>query len=109
MGCKIGIVADGSRWQYIDVPASLAKGDLVELPEARDFNAGVLRNLLNGDAGEVKDPQQLAESAWQIIWMTTKEEPKECLLTFVEIFILKFLSDNLPARDLPASESSNRR
>ena len=37
--------------------------------------------------------------------MATKEEPKECLLTFVEIFILKFLSDNLPARDLPASYS----
>lgn len=61
----------------------------------------VLSNLLHGDAGVVRDPQPLAETVWQIIWHATKEEPKQCLLTFVEIFVLKFLSDNLPTSVLP--------
>ena len=43
----------------------------------------------------------MAETVWQMIWHATKEEPKQCLLTFVEIFVLKFLSDNLPLRTLP--------
>ena len=105
MDCKFGIVTDGAKWRYIDVPASLGAGDIIELEERRDFQPGVLRDLVDGSAGQIKDPQPLADRVWQIIWMATKEEPKECLLTFVEIFIFKFLSDNLPVRDLPRSYS----
>jgi hypothetical protein len=61
----------------------------------------VLASLLTGDAGKIKDPAPLADSVWQMIWHATKEEPKQCLLTFVEIFLLKFLSDNLPVKTLP--------
>lgn len=43
----------------------------------------------------------MAEKVWQAIWHATKEEPKQCLMTFVEIFVLKFLSDNLPDTILP--------
>jgi type I restriction enzyme M protein len=49
----------------------------------------------------MKDPKNLAETTWQIIWHARKAEPKECLLTFVELFLLKFLSDNLPKSTLP--------
>ncbi len=49
----------------------------------------------------MRDPKPLAETVWQLIWHATKAEPKECLLTFVEIFMLKFLSDNLPYTVLP--------
>ncbi len=101
LSCDVAIVSDGSTWKYVDVQASLRAGDIRWHDEGRDLSAAVLANLVNGDAGVVKDPQPLAESVWQTIWMTTKAEPKECLLTFVEMFILKFLSDNLAKRDLP--------
>lgn len=53
----------------------------------------------------LRDPGDLAEKVWQMIWHATKEEPKACLLTFVEMFVLKFLSDNLPPKELPKSLS----
>ena len=53
----------------------------------------------------MRDPGPLSEKVWQLIWHATKEEPKACLLTFIEIFVLKFLSDNLPSNVLPKSLS----
>lgn len=105
LGVPIAITTNGSRYFYIDVEATTNAGTLQYFDEKRDFNPGVLSNLLAGDAGVVKDPKPLAESVWQIIWHATKAEPKECLLTFVEIFVLKFLSDNLPKTVLPESYS----
>lgn len=61
----------------------------------------VLEDILAGSADEVLDPKPLAENVWQLIWQATKEEPKNCLLTFLEIFVLKFLSDNLTLSVLP--------
>jgi type I restriction-modification system DNA methylase subunit len=102
LGVRVAITTNGERWKYIDVEASVAKGEIVYFHnESRDLNPAVLQNLLAGDAGVVKDPKPLAETVWQIIWHATKEEPKQCLLTFIEIFVLKFLSDNLPTSALP--------
>lgn len=101
LGAAVAVASDGARWFYVDVHKSLADKKLTYFAENRDFGPGVLANLLAGDAGEVKDPAPLAETVWQIIWHATKEEPKQCLLTFVEIFVLKFLSDNLPLKVLP--------
>lgn len=42
---------------------------------------------------EAVDPSALADKVWQTIWLTTHEEPKHCLATFVELFLYKFLSD----------------
>lgn len=100
LGVRVAIVTDGERWKYLDVEASVQAGKLTYFSEARDFNPAVLKNLLAGDAAVAKDPKPLAETVWQIIWHATKEEPKSCLLTFVEIFVLKFLSDNLPSSHL---------
>ncbi len=98
---RVGIVSDGKSFRYIDIDSSLTAGDIVYVDENRDFVPAVLENILEGTSAVVLDPKPLAESVWQIIWQATKEEPKTCLLTFVEIFVLKFLSDNLPLSILP--------
>ncbi len=100
MGVKYAVATDGTRDYYIDVDASLNTGAIVYINEIRSFNPAVLDELLAG-GGMVRDPGELSERIWQLIWHATKEEPKACLLTFVEIFILKFLSDNLPKSILP--------
>lgn len=102
MGLRLAIATDGNRFRYIDAAASAASGQIVEIPESRDFTPAVLSDLYRGESDVVRDPKPLAETVWQIIWHATKAEPKDCLLTFVEIFMLKFLSDNLPLSVLPA-------
>lgn len=101
LGVRVAVVTDAGRYQYVDVDASLARGTVVTCDERRDLNPAVLQNLLQRDAGVVKDPTPLAEEVWQLIWHATQEEPKACLLTFVELFMLKFLSDNLSRTQLP--------
>jgi type I restriction enzyme M protein len=101
LGATVAVTSNGTNWLYIDVAKSLSEQKIAYLLDKRDFGPGVLTNLLAGDAGTSKDPAPLAEKVWQTIWHATKEEPKQCLLTFVEIFMLKFLSDNLPLKTLP--------
>jgi len=103
LGVPVAVTTNGTKYIYVDVEASALAGEIKVFSETRDLNPGVLSNLLAGDAGVIKDPKPLAETVWQMIWLATKAEPKECLLTFVEIFVLKFLSDNLPTRVLPDS------
>ncbi len=101
LGCNMAVATNGSISLYVDVETSAVMGEIHYFDEDRDFNPAVLANLLAGDAGVVKDPRPLAETVWQIIWHATKAEPRECLLTFVEMFVLKFLSDNLSRKQLP--------
>lgn len=42
---------------------------------------------------EKKDPTPLAKQIWQDIWSVSGATPENCLYTFVEIFIFKYLSD----------------
>lgn len=42
---------------------------------------------------QLKDPTQLAESVWQDIWSVSGDDAENCLYTFVELFIFKYLSD----------------
>ncbi len=104
-GAKVAVATDGTRFHYIDVETSLSTGTIVLRSESRQLNPGVLDELISAAPGQMKDPTVLAEKVWQSIWHATKAEPKECLLTFVEIFVLKFLSDNLPENLLPRSQS----
>lgn len=39
------------------------------------------------------DPLPLAEKVWQDLWSVSGATPENCLYTFVEIFIFKYLSD----------------
>jgi type I restriction enzyme M protein len=105
LGVPVAIITNGTNYLYLDVNSTTQEKKLIYFDEKRAFNPAVLSNLLNGDKGQIKDPKPLAESVWQIIWHATKAEPKECLLTFVEIFVLKFLSDNLPEIVLPRAYS----
>ncbi len=39
------------------------------------------------------DPTNLAKQIWQDVWSVTGATPEQCLYTFVELFIFKYLSD----------------
>lgn len=101
LGTKLAVITDGTQYIYLNSEKSLGEQKLVLFEEARDINPAVLEELLSNDPEVIKNPGELAERVWQAIWHATKEEPKQCLMTFVEIFILKFLSDNLPESVLP--------
>lgn len=105
MGAPIAVATDSSRTYYVDVDASVDRGEVVLLSENRTPNPGVLDAVLAGPGAAPKDPTPLAEQVWQLIWHATKAEPKECLLTFVEMFVLKFLTDNLPSQVLPTNKN----
>lgn len=106
LGVRVAVATDGAKVnRYVDVEASLNDGKLVFFEESRALNPAVLEDLLAGGAAVAKNPQQLAQTVWQMIWHATKEEPKACLMTFVELFVLKFLSDNLPPTTLPKALS----
>ncbi|MBF0230537.1 MAG: N-6 DNA methylase [Desulfamplus sp.] len=42
---------------------------------------------------ELTDPTNLAKSIWQDIWSVSGATPENCLYTFIELFIFKYLSD----------------
>lgn len=42
---------------------------------------------------ELVNPTDLATQIWQDIWMVSGATPENCLYTFVELFIFKYLSD----------------
>lgn len=95
INAKVAIIYRGDDALYVNVDASFRNGGIVYFDDSSAWTPSSLSHLLSGGQPETKDPKPLAEKVWQIIWHATKEEPKVCLLTFVEIFVLKFLSDNL--------------
>jgi type I restriction enzyme M protein len=105
LGSRVAIVTDETNFFYIDIAASLEAQSIVLLQDSLSLNPGLLEDILRPERGVMLDPGHLAEKVWQAIWHATKEEPKACLLTFVEIFVLKFLSDNLPNTVLAQSFS----
>jgi len=42
---------------------------------------------------ELKDPSPLAKKIWQDVWSVSGAVPENCLYTFIELFIFKYLSD----------------
>jgi len=42
---------------------------------------------------ELVNPTDLAKQIWQDIWMVSGATPENCLYTFIELFIFKYLSD----------------
>lgn len=108
LGAPLAVATDGVKYFYIDTFASIKTQSIVLHAETKSFSPAILEDLLTGGASIAKDPTPLAERIWQLIWHATKAEPKECLLTFVEIFVMKFLSDNLSSSVLPADLSFYR-
>ena len=60
---------------------------LTLIEDQLDHSTGILA------APAVVDPSQLAERVWQSVWLASMASPDQCLATFVEILIFKFLSD----------------
>lgn len=108
MICQVSLAAitDGIECRWIDVPASLAAHHIRYWEDYRPISPSVIDGYLRGNTEEPRDPSALAKTVWQTIWHATKAEPKECLMTFIEIFLLKFLTDNLDSkRGLPADKN----
>lgn len=60
---------------------------LGQIEEQLDTVTGVLATPT------VVDPSTLADKVWQSVWLASGAKPEECLATFVEVLIFKFLSD----------------
>lgn len=57
-----------------------------------------INGSITGDSSVLKpleliNPTELARQVWQDIWMVSGATPENCLYTFVELFIFKYLSD----------------
>lgn len=102
LSAPLGYVTDHQRYFWVDIRASVEAGEVQILPENREPSPHVLDELLS-PAGEQRDPTVLVEPVWQAIWHATKAEPKDCLLTFVELFVYKFICDNVDERHFPNS------
>lgn len=88
---------DGSIFTYTFDLSKLTEGKLSS--EDKNLLSTVTEKLLCVDENGVLrnevvlNPQNLANSVWQKIWISTGKEPEKCLYNVVEIFIFKFLSD----------------
>ncbi len=57
-----------------------------------------IKNTISDTINQLKpvaklDPTNLSRAVWQSIYAATGAKPEECLYTFVEIFVFKYLSD----------------
>lgn len=57
-----------------------------------------IRSCINGKNDQIKpkemvNPTDLAKQIWQDVWSVSGATPENCLYTFIELFIFKYLSD----------------
>lgn len=64
---------------------------IIKLIEKIKFSINELNDQIKPK--ELVNPTDLAKSIWQDIWSVSGESPTNCLYTFVELFIFKYLSD----------------
>lgn len=104
-----GYLTDGSKTYWVCGARSevslITREDGKPLPQKIDFKnktfVAELVHLINHydrGSGIVKkaaavNPQALAQSVWQTIWRLKADRPEDCLATFVELFVYKFLND----------------
>ncbi|MBQ7224254.1 MAG: N-6 DNA methylase [Clostridia bacterium] len=104
---KIYIVTDGKKSFWIN-PAT-GKEIIQENGSKITFNfdkrstdcitlINKIRSSISATNDQLKeaasvDPLPLAEKVWQDLWAVSGATPENCLYTFVEIFIFKYLSD----------------
>lgn len=65
--------------------------DIIEL--IKKINDSLTENNSVLKPVELINPTELARQVWQDIWMVSGATPENCLYTFVELFIFKYLSD----------------
>jgi type I restriction-modification system DNA methylase subunit len=107
LGAKIYIVTDGQRTFWIN-PLSgneikSNSGESISLNFNKD-DMGCIRLIAKAIASlsatndilhsaDIVDPLPLAQKVWQDLWAVSGATPENCLYTFVEIFMFKYLSD----------------
>ena len=107
LDAKIYIVTDGEKTIWIN-PATgnrvvSERGEPVTIrfdKASEECVKAISKSLSSLDANNdvlraptVVDPLPLARQAWQDLWAVSGATPENCLYTFVEIFIFKYLSD----------------
>ena len=106
---QIGYVTDGTNTYWIcggtQSVVLISRQDNKALPVIINFNDPafcaefeyICANL-DLSTGIVNTPQSvnpeaLAKEIWQTVWRLQADRPEDCLATFVEVFIFKFLDD----------------
>lgn len=108
-GSLLGYVTDGVSTYWINGSSSevveVTRQDGKPMPSKINFTdstfAAELAHIiayLDPSIGTVvqpsqADPAKLAREIWQTVWRLKADRPEDCLATFVEIFIYKFLDD----------------
>jgi type I restriction-modification system DNA methylase subunit len=105
----IGYVTDSNRTYWINGQAEdiveIQREDGHALPLQVNFKDGDFIDTLNYIIAnfdpatnfvrekQKSNPDHLAREIWQTIWRLRADNPEDCLATFVELFIFKFLDD----------------
>jgi len=108
-GALLGYVTDTKSTYWVNGRADelqlVEREDGKPMPQILNFDdetvvAEVLYVIKNFDprTGKVLEnkkvnPTALSASVWQTIWRLKADKPEDCLATFVELFIYKFLND----------------
>lgn len=104
---RVYIVTDGKKTFWINplTGNEIAKEDGSKITLNFDKNSTECITLINKIRASISDsndrlkvvapvdPLPLAEKVWQDLWAVSGATPENCLYTFVEIFIFKYLSD----------------
>lgn len=107
LGCKIIIATDtiDTIWVNALTNKRICNESGIEIKSAfnlLDEQLSVLIEKINYSINEknnnilpkqLVNPTDLAKSIWQDIWSVSGATPENCLYTFVELFIFKYLSD----------------
>ncbi len=75
----------------IKAPFDIKDEKIVALIEKINYSVNELNNNLKPK--QLVNPTGLAKQIWQDIWSVSGATPENCLYTFVELFIFKYLSD----------------
>ena len=107
LGAKVYVVTDGQKtiWMNPETGNRILDEDGAPLVAPFDSKSDDCIALLNRIAGSIGphadqivpialvDPLPLATKVWQDLWAVSSATPENCLYSFVEIFIFKYLSD----------------
>jgi len=107
LGAKIYIVTDGRKTFWINPltgnPILIENGEPVATvfsqhsEECIKLISKILTSISKDNdtlhTAAVVDPLPLAQQVWQDLWAVSGATPENCLYTFVEVFIFKYLSD----------------
>lgn len=108
-GALIGYLTDGITTKWINGRAStvveITREDGKPMPQVIDFanktfiaELSYIINYFDPAVSSVRlksrtNPALLAKEVWQTIWRLKADRPEDCLATFVELFLFKFLDD----------------